>query len=446
MSETLYNEKYRPQFHFTAKTGWLNDPNGLLYYEGEYHLFFQHNPTGTDWGNMHWGHAVSTDLVHWQQLPNAICPDELGTIFSGSGAVDEHNTTGFQTGTEKALVAAFTYAGEPFTQGIAYSIDRGRTWTKYPGNPVLPNQTGGSDRDPRILWHAPTEKWVMVLYLDQPEKRLGFFTSPDLKQWTKTSEVPDFFECPDLFELPVDGDPKNTRWILLGADGHYLIGTFDGVAFRSESGKHPADYGPNFYASQTFSNIPKADGRRIQIAWMNGGQYPDMPFNQQMGFPCELTLRTLPEGVRMCRSPVREIESLRTGEFALKGQTLKPGENPLADVSGELLDIRMTVRPEGAAEVGLRLHGQTITYAVADGAIAYLDRTAPLPAVDGRVRLRVLVDRTSLEVFGNDGQVSASFCVLPDAPGPSPELFARGGDALIEELSVHTLRSAWTSP
>ena len=164
MRQNEYNETYRPQFHFTAKKNWLNDPNGCVYYNGLYHLFFQHNPKGMDWGHMTWGHAVSTDLIHWEQQLNAIRPDELGTIFSGSAVVDHHNTSGFQTGKEPPLVAAFTYAGQfgnppkPYTQALAYSNNQGRTWKKYEGNPVLGNQSGGSDRDPKLLWHEETKR------------------------------------------------------------------------------------------------------------------------------------------------------------------------------------------------------------------------------------------------------------------------------------------------
>lgn len=445
----FYKERYRPQFHFTPLFNWTNDPNGLVYYQGEYHLFFQHNPFGREWGNMSWAHAVSRDLVHWQQLPIALWPDELGTIFSGSAVVDWNNTTGFQTGAEKPLVAAYTYAGEfgkpkqPFTQAIAYSNDRGRTWTKYEHNPVLPNQSGGSDRDPKVFWHEASGKWVMVLYLAEG-RRLGFFTSPDLKKWEKTgSEVDDFHECPELFELPVDGNPENTRWVLYGADGEYLIGTFNGKRFKKESGKYRGDYGRNFYASQAYNDVPAEDGRRIQIAWMSGGDYPEMPFNQQMSFPCVLTLRTFPEGIRMCRNPVREIEQLRAEEFSLSNKALKPGANPLEGITGDLFDISVEIDLGKATEVGLRLHRNTITYYTNDHMITCLDAAAPLAPVNNTIKLRVLVDRTTIELFGNDGRVSLSTCFLPRRTETDLELYARGGSARIISLEVYKLRSAW---
>jgi len=208
----LYNETYRPQFLFIAKKNWLNDPNGLVFYKGEYHLFFQHNPDGINWGNMTWGHAVSKDLVHWEQLEHAIHPDNLGTIFSGSAVVDWKNTTGFQSGEKKALVCIYTSAGKPLTQSIAYSNVRGRTLTKYEKNPVLPHFVGGN-RDPKVIWHEPTQKWIMALYKDK--SLYALFFSPDLKTWTflHDLDMPGCGECPDLFPMPVDGDRKNIKWV-----------------------------------------------------------------------------------------------------------------------------------------------------------------------------------------------------------------------------------------
>ncbi|MHC4146048.1 MAG: DUF4980 domain-containing protein, partial [Planctomycetota bacterium] len=270
--EDVYREKLRPQLHFTSKRGWNNDSNGMVYYDGEYHLFYQHNPFGWNWGNMTWGHAVSEDMIHWTELGDAIHPDHLGTIFSGSAVVDVNNTAGFQTGDEKAIVCIYTSAGgrnpmskgQPFTQSIAYSNDRGRTWMVYEGNPVLGHINGGN-RDPKVIWHTPTGQWVMALYLD--DRVMAFFTSKDLKSWELQSKIKCFHECPELFALPVDGDKSNEKWILYGGSGEYLIGHFDGKEFKSESDAIRFHHGNCFYASQTFTNIPKSDGRRIQIAW-----------------------------------------------------------------------------------------------------------------------------------------------------------------------------------
>src|ERR1035441_2308669 len=220
-AEDLYREPLRPQFHFTSRRGWLNDPNGLVFYKGEYHLFYQHSPYSWSGDDKHWGHAVSTDLVHWRELPIALYPDEHGAMWSGSAVVDWNNTAGFQTGKEKALVCMFTAAENPFTQGIAYSNDRGRTWTKYAGNPVLPHIVGG-DRDPKVIWYAPDKKWVMALYLDTCQYAL--FSSPNLKQWERLCDVviPGTSECPEFFEIPLEGNRKETRWVFYGANGRDL--------------------------------------------------------------------------------------------------------------------------------------------------------------------------------------------------------------------------------
>lgn len=261
-------ERYRPQFHYTTVKGWINDPIGLVYYEGEYHLFNDHNPFSrrfpggkTDGEQSHWSHAISTDLVHWKHMPIAVFPDANGACWSGSGVVDRENTAGFRTGEGPALVLIYTSAGRSFGQSLAYSNDRGRTWQKYAGNPVL-DQIAPSNRDPQVFRHGPTGKWVMVLYVKRGSAH--FFTSDDLKDWTPVSEVrlPGFHECPDMFELPVDGDAGNTRWVLYDARFHYWIGSFDGREFRPEAGPLRGDHGRHFYAAQTWSC---ARGRRVQI-------------------------------------------------------------------------------------------------------------------------------------------------------------------------------------
>jgi sucrose-6-phosphate hydrolase SacC (GH32 family) len=480
VTSPLYRETYRPQFHFSPAKGWTNDPNGLVYYAGEYHLFFQHNPFATEWGNMTWGHAVSKDLVHWRQLPNAIEPDALGTIFSGSAVVDRDNTTGFRSGKEKPLVAIYTAAGDtspaskgqPFTQCIAYSNDRGRTWTKYIGNPVLKHIIGGN-RDPKLVWHAPTHRWIMALYLDG--NTYALFSSPNLKEWTKLQDIvmPDCSECPDFFEIPVEdsehptsnkgkrekGKGKSTpdtqpptpntehlntrKWIFTSASGRYLIGDFDGRKFTPEAGPLQVDYGANYYAVQTYSDIPPADGRRIQIAWMNGGSYPHMPFNQQMSFPCDMTLRHTPDGLRLYRRPVREISGLYASEHSFRDLTVHVDNNPLHGLTGDLWDIEAEFELRDALEFGLHVRGQEIRYSVKDGTVTCLGRTAPLAPEGGRIRLRVLVDRTTLEVFGNDGRVSLSSCFLPRQQDKSLDVYAKNGTVKLISLKARELRSAW---
>lgn len=435
-----YDELYRPQYHFTARENWLNDPNGLVYYEGEYHLFFQHNPEGVDWGNMTWGHAVSTDLLHWQQLPNALTPDELGTIFSGSAVIDWANTGGFQDGPEPALVAFYTSAGKPMAQSLAYSSDRGRTMRKHRGNPVVANLEG-DNRDPKVFWHAPTERWVMALYL--ADERYILLGSPNLRDWEELSrlEVPGASECPDLFPLPLDGKAGQEQWVFWGASGVYLVGGFDGRTFTPHGEPQRSEYGRNGYAGQTYSDAP--DGRRLQILWMAGGQYPEMPFNQQMSIPCELSLRSAAEGPRLYRYPVPELASLRV-ETEQEGKlALRTGQNPLAGLDVELLDLELELDPGTAQEVNLILRGVQVQYDVAAGMLRCLKREAPVTPVNGTLKLRALLDRASLELFCHDGHTVMDFCVLPEEGDKRASLTAAGGEAQVISLAAHRLQSVW---
>lgn len=449
------DEPLRPQFHFTARQGWLNDPNGLVYYRGVYHLFFQHNPFGVGWGNMHWGHAVSRDLIHWEERPIALAPDALGTMFSGSAVVDTENTAGLQKGKEKTLVALYTAAGgtsewsrgQPFTQCLAYSNDGGRTWVKYAANPVLTHITG-ENRDPKVIWHAPSRRWIMVLYLSGSD--FALFHSPDLKSWKQlqTITMPGSDECPDFFEMPVRGRPGIRKWVFTAANGRYLTGSFDGERFTPEAGPFPSDEGANFYAVQTYSDIPASDGRRIQVAWMRGGSYPAMPFSQQMSFPCELTLRDTPEGLRLYRWPVREIKNLQAREqtWQAREQTweevpLASGESPLQGLTGDQWDIEAEFAVGDAEEVGLRLNGEEVAWRASGHTLSCLERSTPLPIENGRVRLRALADRTSLEVFGNGGRASLSSCHAPRAK-KTLGVYAKGGRATLASLKVRSLKAA----
>lgn len=443
----LYREKLRPQFHFTSRRGWNNDSNGLVFYKGQYHLFYQHNPYGWKWGNMTWGHAVSKDLVHWTELPDAIHPDELGTIFSGSAVVDVHNTAGFQAGSEKVIVCIYTSAGgtnpmskgQPFTQSIAYSNDRGRTWVKYDKNPVL-GHVSGRNRDPKVIWHQPTGQWVIVLYLDN--RTMGFYTSKDLKNWQYQSRLKCYHECPELFELPVDGDDNNKKWILYGGSGDYLIGGFDGQEFKKESESIRFNHGNCFYASQTFNNIPPEDGRRIQIAW-GRVKMTDMPFNQMMLFPVNLTLRTTEEGIRMFAEPVKEIEKLHRKKHAWKNKTIEPDQNLLSDVTGELFHIKADFQVADANEFGFVIRGVPVVYNVSKQQLSCKGKNASLKPVDGKIRLELLVDRTSIEIFANAGQIYMPIGVILPDDNKSLEVFSKGANTQINSLEVYQLRSAW---
>jgi len=445
--ENIYREKLRPQFHFTSRRGWNNDANGMVYYDGEYHLFYQHNPYGWKWGNMTWGHAVSTDRVHWTELGDAIHPDRLGTIFSGSAVVDTDNTAGFQTGNEKVIVCIYTSAGgtnpmskgQPFTQSIAYSNDRGRTWNIYEHNPVL-GHINGSNRDPKVIWHEPTHQWVMALYLD--DKMMGFLTSKDLKSWDLQSRLKCFHECPELFALPVDGNENDKKWILYGGNGEYLIGDFDGKQFTSQTETIRFHYGNCFYASQTFNNIPAEDGRRIQMAWGRVAM-PQMPFNQMMLFPVTLTLRATEEGPRMFAEPVREIESLHKRQWKWKSTMLEPADNLLSGVSGELFHLRAELQINNARETGFVIRDIPVVYDVQKQELSCQGKAAPLRPIDGKIRLELLVDRTSIEIFGNGGRVYMPMGVILADNSKSLEIFTRGGNTMVESLEIFELSSIW---
>lgn len=461
-THTLYHESLRPQFHFTAAKNWINDPNGLVYYHGVYHLFFQYNPEGLESANKSWGHATSPDLVHWTQRKTALYPDNLGEIWSGSAVVDVNNTAGFQQGEEKPIVLIYTAAGgigsqraahevsgqetPEFTQCLAYSTDGGQTWTKYAHNPVLPH-VRGENRDPKVIWYAPTKQWIMALYLDGND--FAFFSSPDLKSWThlQTITVPGSSECPDFFQMPIENEPGKTAWVWTSANAKYLVGTFDGHRFAPDHGFTPLqnEFGHNFYAAQTYSNAP--DGRRIQIAWMRDGQYPGMPFNQQLSFPTELTLHATADGLRLYRLPIPEIQTLHGRASHLANLNIANSEKDFENLHGDLLDINATIEIATASQTGLRVAGEPIVFDVGKNTLSCLGATAPLVPVDGQITLRVLVDRTTIEIFANGGAISLSSCFIPapDAEFQSASFFSAGGAAKIISATGFELKSAWTN-
>jgi fructan beta-fructosidase len=445
-AEDLYKEKHRPQFHFTSRRGWLNDPNGLVYHNGQWHLFYQHNPYGVNWGNMHWGHAVSRDLVHWQEQQIALYPRQFGDwVFSGSAVVDQHNTSGWGKADRPPLVIAFTSTGRG--ECIAYSLDDGKTWTEFEGNPVVRH----AGRDPRLLWHEPTRQWVMAVYDESEAKptrqQIAFYTSKDLKKWLFQSRIAGYFECPDLFEMPVTTPDKSpitekplTKWVLYGADGRYALGSFDGKSFRRDGAKQQLWHG-RFYAAQTFSDAP--DNRRIQIGWGQGITFPHMPFNQQMTLPVELSLRRQGEDLRLHSQPVKELTALRKDRRAWSNIELREGKEPLARLDGNLFEIKAEISPRTARQVGLRIRGVEVTWNAAKKQLKCHDVTAPLALDDGILRLHVFVDRGSFEVFAEDGRVALSVAVIPSETEDSLGTLISGGAAKLESLEIFTLRSAW---
>ncbi len=439
-ADQLYREMHRPQFHFTSRRGWLNDPNGLVYHNGQWHLFYQHNPYGWPWGNMHWGHAVSSDLFHWTERGTRFHPfgeDTRGGAFSGSAVVDRYNTGGWKTGDEDVIVAALTdtQAGEV----IAYSNDGGRTFEMFSGNPVVQHV----GRDPRLLWHEPTQRWVMAVYQEADEQQwIAFYSSPDLKSWTLESRIAGFYECPDLFELPVDGDPANTKWILHAADAQYVIGDFDGQRFTPDhEGKHQVWYG-NYYAAQSYSHAP--DGRRVQIGWGRDITFPGMPFNQQMAVPVELTLRSTAAGPRLFVEPVRELAAIRQQSHSFGELALAPGDaDPLAQLDVELVELDATFRPATEGRVVFNLRGAVVTYFADEQMLECAGLSVPLTPVDGQVRLQLLVDRGSIECFGNSGQIAISRGIRPASDSRHVHVRAEGAPVSFKQLTVHELGSTW---
>ncbi len=441
------DEPNRPQFHFSQKVGWNNDPNGMVYYDGEWHLFLQHNPVGLPWGNMTWGHAVSRDLVHWEQLPNVLHHKRGDAMFSGGAAVDWKNTGGWKTGDNDVIIATWTSTGRG--ECIAYSNDKGRTFTEYEGNPVIKH--GG--RDPKPAWYAygkddkplsaAAEKlgghWIIAVFDQNKEhgRNIAFYSSTDLKQWKLESNLPGYFECAELFTLPVDGDMNHVHWVVFAANAQYAIGDFDGRKFTPEhEGKHVLHRGP-YYASQLFSDA--RDGRRIQIGWARIGM-GESPFNQTFSFPTELTLRTTVDGVRMCGEPVAEIEKTHGKTHRAENKTLTDDTAVELKTRGALFDIRAAWEVGTAREVGLDIDGrEEFKYEVE----AEKAKGQPCRIAGGKISVQILVDRPMKETFVDKGRMVFTEAYKNDLNIESVKAWARGGDAKLVSLDVHELNASW---
>ncbi len=441
-AENLYREPLRGQFHFSPRRGWNNDPNGLAFYKGEYHLFFQHNPYGWSWGNMHWGHAVSRDLVHWQELGDVLAPDKFGPMFSGSAVVDWQNTSGLGREGQPPLVLFYTAAGNPTVQCLASSAD-GRTFAKLESNPIIPQFTGGN-RDPKVTWHEPTRKWVMTLYVETNKVHtIHFLGSSNLKQWTFLSKVDGFFECPDFFELPVDGNPARKKWVLTAASSEYMVGTFDGATFVPETAKLPGHRGRGFYAAQTYSDIPEQDGRRIQIGWWQT-ETKGMPFNQSMTLPLELKLISTADGPRLTWTPAKEVASLRISSSSIPNLELAPGQpNPLAAFQGELLEWHGEIEPGENALVKLQVRGAEIAYDSSKQILTVNGHPAPAPLRNGKLPLTIFCDRIGLEVFASDGLTYVPMPFQPKSGDLATRLWVDKGSAKISNGRLYQLASCW---
>ncbi len=460
----IYNQANRPQFHFTSQKGWLNDPNGMVFDGKNYHLYFQHNPESTEWGNMTWGHAVSPDMVHWKQPDHAIKPYSVdgrqGTIYSGSAIVDQNNVLGKQVGDTKTIVAMYTFASDPkFYQSMAYSTDGGVTYTKWnEGRAVIPHQGYDSgERDPRIFWNEESGQFVTVLWLAQNPGRFRFFVSKNLIDWKFASDfvAPWPFECPDIFFLPLDGDKSKTKCVITDAGFTYEVGSFDGTKFTSESGPQRNVIG-HFYAAQTFTNTP---GRTVQIGWMrspyNSASLYGTPFNQQMSVPNELTLRSTPGGMRLFSYPAKELNLLHGKAITASnlGLSSLPTRLPGAE-NLDLVDISLEIRIGSASQIDIEVPRTRLRYDARINRLTHIgvngngervmeQTLQTLVPHDGKVTLRLLVDRMSLEVYANGGEQFGAHYLEPTMVSNRFSVTAVGAGAVLEKVSVTPLKSAW---
>lgn len=498
--DSLYHEPYRPQFHFSPPHNWMNDPNGLVYFDGEYHLFYQHFPDSNVWGPMHWGHAVSTDLVHWENLPIAIYPDSAGYIFSGSAVVDLKNTSGFGEGTQPPMVAMYTIhdpmkdrAGlnDRESQGIAYSNDKGRTWTKYPGNPVIPNPGEERDfRDPKVFWDGGSGQWIVVLAV---KDHVAFWGSPDLKSWRHLSDWGTQYgghggvwECPDLFPL-TDTATGETKWILIvninpgapngGSGTQYFTGTFNGKEFTMDDNLKDQvsggqgiwlDYGMDDYAGVTWSNAPLAPDRRLWIGWMSNWEYatvvPTTDWRSACTLPRELSLIQTSHGYRLASHPVQALEQLRQESRTISpariDSTLDLGEIPsifeleLDFQLPESDDFSIGLVLENEAKESYRIgydsrSNQFYSDRTAAGDHSFSDRfaagnhTAPRISDNRHLHLHLYFDVASAELFVDDGSTVMTEIYFPSTPFSRLKLQASGNPVEMTGATIYPLHSIW---
>lgn len=481
--DTANREKYRPAFHHTPRYGWMNDPNGMFYKDSRWHLYYQYNPYGSKWQNMTWGHSVSDDLVNWEHLPEAIRPNGLGSVFSGSCAVDHDNTAGFGS---DAVIALYTSAGTSQMQSLASSTDDGLTFNIYPSNPVLTLESEA--RDPKVFWNDSTKEWNMILAHALDHEML-IFTSPDMKSWTLQSSFGKglgaqggVWECPDLFELPVAGTDEK-KWVLLcninpdgpfgGSGTQYFVGDFDGKTFKADTDAAGnvstkwLDYGKDHYATVTWSDAP--DGRRVALGWMSNWQYaadvPTMQFRSANTLPREMGLFRAPDGeVYASSAPSPELEALR-GKLAAKVKKTTVGRKArsfaLPSENGGICEILMDIEASKAKTVNVvfsNSQGEKVVMQYdPTAATLSFDRTqsgitdfsegfpavtvTPTHEASGRIALRIFVDRSSMEVFGNDGEFVMTNLVFPRTPYTALSVSAEGGNAKVENLRIYSLKS-----
>ena len=500
--DTSNTDYYRPEYHHTPLYGWMNDANGLVYKDGEYHLYFQYNPYGSKWGNMHWGHSVSKDLVHWQHLDPAIARDTLGHIFSGSTVIDKNNSAGYG---KDAMIAFYTSASDEHgqIQCMAYSNDNGRTYTKYEKNPILTPFDGLKDfRDPKVFWYEPAQKWYMIVSAD---KNMRFYSSTDLKQWEYLSQFgegygvqPNQFECPDFIQLPVDGNKDNMKWVMIvninpgcpfgGSATEYFIGDFDGKEFKCDTDKSVTkwlDFGKDHYATVCFSNT---GDRIIAVPWMSNWQYANVtPIRQYRGanaLPRELSLYTKNGEIYMAANVVKETEALRKSTRNIESLSVE-GETVIDSITNGLnsgVELEMDIVPGKAQTVGFDImnakgektkiyldlkSGRAVMDRTESGLIAFGEKAephfkenhdrrktesinyindfalgtwAPLSLCEGKsYHLNVFVDKCSVELFVDGGRIAMTNLVFPTEVYNSLRFYTEGGKAEVKNLSIHKL-------
>ena len=472
--DTGNREKFRPTYHFSPLYGWMNDPNGMVYKDGEYHLFYQYNPYGSKWGNMSWGHAISQDLVNWKHLPVAIAPDALGTIFSGSAVVDFDNTAGFGAG---AIIAIYTQNSDRQVQSIAYSTDNGRTFTKYENNPVLTSEARDF-RDPKVFWYENTKRWIMVLAVGQ---EMQIFSSPNLKDWTFESRFGEgqgahggVWECPDLFELPVEGT-NDKKWVLLcnlnpggpfgGSATQYFVGSFNGKEFVNESPSKTKwmDWGKDHYATVTWSDAP--DNRRIAIAWMSNWQYAnDVPTSQYRSpnsVPRDLSLFTVDGETYLQSAPSPELLKLR--DISKKRSFKVNGTRTIKDmIAGNegAYEIELTIENQHADVIGFRLYNDKgeevdMQYDMKEkkfsmdrrksGEVGFNENFPMLTwttieSGKDELKLRLFVDKSSVEAFGDGGRFVMTNQVFPSEPYTHIDFYSKGGAYKVDSFVIYKLK------
>jgi fructan beta-fructosidase len=447
-SDSLYKESNRPQFHFTVKRGWSNDINGPIWYNGQYHLFWQAFPFGLSWntGFMYWGHAVSKDLLHWEELPAALMLDSLGSPWSGTAVIDHNNDGGWGKDALVLYYACYDRVSFMQVQCVAYSNDGGKTFTHYAKNPVLNTdwELHTTDtRDPKVFWYGPGKVWVMVLF---EKDGMSFFNSTDMRHWERKSHFKGLWECPDFFELPVEGgrpveggkpvvgDTTVKKWVLHGGSSDYFIGSFDGQTFTPETGRLHYAEGKNargedcLYATQSFENMP--DGRRVQMAWGRIAQ-PGMPFTQMMLFPTEFSLHRTAEGLRMYAAPIREIDQLHAGTQEWQGPTVSQANENLAAVKPGPMEVKMKFTLAAGKALRLRYQGNEI-----------LD-LAPADVDAGVNELEILIDKTVVEVFLNEGERYIIHQLMPAVNGKGLEFDSQEYGPDLQSVQVYPLQSVW---